>query len=72
MFAAYAYDSARRMARAAEAGGDRSAVRAELARGRWEGPAATQGFDPGRNPDAPPHLVRVRPIGLSAIPRNTP
>ena len=71
-FAAYAYDSARRLGLAAAGGGDRAAVRDRLASSRSEGPVATLGFGPTRNPDAPPHLVVVRPVGLSALPRKTP
>lgn len=72
VFAAYAYDSVQRMARTAGAGVDRAVVRKSLATARWEGAVATQGFNATRNPDAPPYLIRVRIVGLSAIPRNTP
>jgi ABC-type branched-subunit amino acid transport system substrate-binding protein len=72
VFAAYAYDSAMRVARAASGGADRQATHEALLKDRWDGPVATRGFGPARNSDAPPFLVRIRSIGFTALPRNTP
>ncbi len=73
VFAAYAYDSAARLLRVAEVvGRDRPAVAQALTTDRWHGPVAGRGFGGDRNPAATPHLIRVRPIGFSAILRNAP
>ena len=73
VFAAYAYDSATRVLRVAEGVGlDRPAVAAGLTTDRRHGPVAGRGFGGDRNPVATPHLIRVRPIGFSALSRNAP